>query len=91
MDSFFKRKSHAETVKCKLEYLPVVALPAHGDIVKWQMDNIVQIIEEILTEEIFVHADETIYSKIIMIMLLYNGKYENVIPLICEFHIVSLS
>ena len=50
------------------------------------MDNIVQIMKEIGTEEIFVHVDEAIYSKIVMIMWLYNGKYENVIPLIDGIH-----
>ena len=52
------------------------------------MDNIVQIMEEIGTEELFVHADDTINSKIVMIMWLYNDKYENVIPLIGGFHIL---
>ena len=52
------------------------------------MDNIVQIMEEIGTEELFVHADDTINNKIVMIMWLYNGKYENVIPLIGGFHIL---
>ena len=55
------------------------------------MDNIVQIIEEIGTEENFVHADEIIYSKIVMIMWLYNDKYENVIPLIGGFHTLLVS
>ena len=38
--------------------------------------------EKIGTEEISVYADEAIYSKIVIIMWLFNGKYENVIPLI---------
>ena len=66
--AFSKETSHAETVKRKLVYLPVVPLSLHDSIVKWCMDNIVQIMEEIGIEEIFVHADETIYSKIVMIM-----------------------
>ena len=82
--------SHAETVKFKLEYLPVVPLPPHDNIVKWYMENIVQIMEEIRIEELFVHADDTINSKIVMIMWLYNDKYENVIPLIGGFHIFLL-
>ena len=45
------------------------------------MDNIVQIMEEMGTEEIFVHADEAIYRKIVMITWLYDGKCENAIPL----------
>ena len=49
MDSSFKRNAHAETVKCKLEYLPVALIPSHGNTVKWNMDNIVQIMKEIGT------------------------------------------
>ena len=41
--AFSKETSYAETVKCKLEYLPVVPLHPHCNIVKWYMDNIVQI------------------------------------------------
>ena len=55
------------------------------------MDNIVQIMEEMGTEEIFVHADEVIYSIIIMIMWLYNGNYENFITLIGGFHTLLVS
>ena len=75
-----------EVVKCKLEYLPVVPLPPHDNIVEWYMDNIVQKMEEIATEKVFVHVDEAIYSKIVMMMWLYNGKYENAIPFIGGFH-----
>ena len=57
--------SHAETVKCKLEYLPVVPLLPHDNIVKWYMDNIVQIMEETGTEEIFVHADKLSIVKLL--------------------------
>ena len=86
--AFSKETSLGETVKCKLECLPVVPLPPYNNIVKWYMDNILQIIEEIGTEGNFAHVDEAIYSKIVMIMWLYNGKYENVIPLIGGFHLL---
>ena len=88
MTVFSKETSYGETVKWKLEYLPVVPLALHDNIAKWYMDNIVQIMEEIKTEEIFIHADKAIYSKIVMIMWLYNCKYEYVIPLIDGFHIL---
>ena len=42
--------------------------------------------EETGTEEIFFHEDTAIYSKTVKIMWFYNGKYENVIPLIGGFH-----
>ena len=50
------------------------------------MDNIVQIMEEIGTEKIFVDADKAVCSKIVMIMWIYNSKYENAIPLVGRFH-----
>ena len=50
--AFSKEASHAKTVKFKLEYLPVVLLPSHDNILKWCLDNIVQITEKIWTEEI---------------------------------------
>ena len=46
-------------------YLPVVPLPPQDNFVKWYMDNIVQIMEEIETEEIFVHADKAIIVKLL--------------------------
>ena len=57
-------------------------------IILWNgmLDNIIQIMEETGTEEIFFHEDTAIYSKTVKIMWFYNGKYENVIPLIGGFH-----
>ena len=40
--------------------------------------------EEFVTNDIFINANETIYSKIVMIIRLYNGKYNP--PLIGGFH-----
>ena len=82
MESFFKKDSW----KCKLEYFAVVPPPPHVNIVKWYTDKIVYIMGVIATEEMFVHADETIHSKIVLITWLYIGKYENVIRLIGRFH-----
>lgn len=45
--AFSKEMSHAKTVKFNLEHLPVVLLPSHDNILKWCLDNIVQITEEI--------------------------------------------
>ena len=42
--------------------------------------------EEIGTEKIFVNADKAVCSKIVMIMWIYNSKYENAIPLVGRFH-----
>ena len=44
---------------------------------KWYIDNIVQIMEGIKTEEISIHVDEAIYSKIAVIMWPFNGKHEH--------------
>ena len=42
------------------------------------------------TEEIFFHEGTAIYIKTVKIMWFYNGKYENVIPLIGGFHTLSV-
>ena len=68
MASFFKRNVHTETVKCKLDYHPVVPVPPNNNIVKWYMDNIVQIMGEIGAEKIFVYADDAINNTIVMVM-----------------------
>ena len=55
------------TTKCKLEYLPVVPLPPDDSVIKWYMDMIYQIVDDLELGHIFSHADEAIYSKMLII------------------------
>ena len=84
--AFMKDTSAIETAKCKLEYLPVVPLPPNDNIVKWHIDMIIQMAEDLEIEHVFVHADDAINSKMLMIMWLHQHKYKKLIPLIGGFH-----
>eukprot|EP00794_Sanderia_malayensis_P020787 gene20787-22825_t len=77
-----------ETTKCKLEYLPVVPFPPTDNIIKWYMDMIMQMADDLQIEHIFAHADEAIYSKMLMISWLHKGEYDKIVPLIGGFHTV---
>ena len=57
-------------MNCKLEYLPVVPLPLGDNVIKWYMDMIVQMADDLELDYIFAHADEAINSK----MLIYPGS-----------------
>ena len=45
--AFMKDTTSIGTTKCKLEYLPVVPFPPGDNIVKWYMDMIVQLAEDL--------------------------------------------
>ena len=79
--AFMNDTTSMETIKCKLEDLPVVPFPPSDNIVKWYMDMDLEL------NHVFVHHDEAINSKIRMIMWLHQGRYEKIIPLIGGFHI----
>ena len=84
--AFMKDTASAETIKCKLEYFPVVPFPPSDNIVKWYMDMIIQLAADLEIDHVFVHADEAIHSKMLMIIWLHEGKYDKLIPLIGGFH-----
>ena len=68
-----------QTKKALLEYLPVVPLPPTDNICKWYLDTIQEMIKELDSECIFLHADEAVYSKVMMIKWIEEGKYDKVI------------
>ena len=59
----------SDTIKCKLEYIPVIPFRPDDNVIKWYMDMMVEISDELGINHLFVHADEAIYSKVITIML----------------------
>ena len=61
-------------------------MPPDGNVVKWYLDMIIQMTEDLEIDHIFVHADEAINSKMWMIIWLYEKKYDKIIPLIGGFH-----
>ena len=84
--AFMKDTTSAETMKCKLEYIPLVPFPPTDNIVKWYMAMIIQLAEDLKINHMFVHTDEAIHSKMLMIMWLHERKYEKILPLIGGFH-----
>ena len=64
--AFMKHTASTETMKCKLEYIPVVRFPPIDNIVKWYTDMIIQLAEDLEINHVFVHTDEAIHSKMIM-------------------------
>ena len=65
--SFMKSVINCSTTKCKLEYLPVVPLTPGDNVIKWHMDMIVQMADDLELDYIFAHTDEAINSKMLII------------------------
>ena len=86
--AFMKDTSRKNTVKGKLEYLPVIPFPPGDNIVKYYLDMIKDLAEELGLDHIFVHADQAINSKINMILWMHKYKYNKIIPLLGGFHTV---
>ena len=84
--AFMKDTASAETVKCKLDYFPVVPFTPSDNIIKWYMDMMIQLADDLEIDYMFVHSDEAIHSKLSMIKWLYEGRYDKLLPLIGGFH-----
>ena len=82
---FMKSVTDTKTTKCKLDYLEVVPHPPSDNIGKWYMDQI-NSMDELELESVFLHADEAVYSKVMMIKWFYEGKYDRIICLLGGFH-----
>lgn len=89
--SFMKDVTTCSTTKCKLEYLPVVPLPPSDNVIKWYMEMIMQIADDLELQYIFAHADEAINSKMLMISWLNQERYDKIIPLMGGFHTILVN
>ena len=69
-----------------IEYLPVVPLPPGDNICKWYLEKMTEMIDDLQSESNFLHADEAVYCKVMMIEWLDEGKYEKSIPMLGGFH-----
>ena len=88
---FMKKVTSAVTNKCKLEYLPVVPFPPKDNVIKWYMDSILQMVDDLAINHVFVHADEAINSKMLIISWLHDGKYDKIVTLMGGFHTILVS
>ena len=59
---FHEENNKCCTNKCKLEYLPVVPFPPKDNVILWYMDAILQMVDDLAINHVFVHADEAINS-----------------------------
>ena len=81
-----KQVTRHETKKGVLEYLPIVSLPPGDNICKWYLDKMTEMVGELKSDCIFLHAHEVVYCKIMMIKWLNEGQYGKIIPLLGGFH-----
>ena len=61
--AFMKGTSRKNTVKCKLEYLPVIPFPSGDNIVKYCLDISKDLAEELGLDHIFVHETKQLTVK----------------------------
>ena len=69
-----KKVIRHEAKKVVLEYLPVVPLPPGDKIWKWYLDKMTEMVNDLESDCIFLHADEVAYCKIMMIKWLNQGQ-----------------
>ena len=84
--TFMKDTSKAVREKSKIEYLPVIPFPPDDNVVKYYLDMIAALSDELGLNHVYVHADEVINSKINMIMWLNKLKYDKILLILGGFH-----
>ena len=50
------------------------------------MDNLPKEVRQLVLDCLFLHADEAVYSKLMMIKWLNEGFYDKIFPLLGGFH-----
>ena len=83
---FLKQVTRNETKKTVLQYVSVVHLPPGDNICKWYLDKMTEMVDDLESDCIFLHADEAVYCKMIMIRWLNQGLFDKILPLLGAFH-----
>ena len=78
--AFMKSVSSVKTHKAILEYLEVVPLPSGDNVCKWYIDNLSKEVGQLDLEGLFLHANEVVYSKFMMIKWSNGGLYDKIFP-----------
>ena len=86
-----KSVTSCSTTRCKLKYLLVVPLPPDDNVIKWYMDMILQMANDLELDYIFAHADEAINSKMLIISWLHQEKYKTIISIMGGFHTILVN
>lgn len=88
--TFMKAVTSSRTSKSLLEYMEVVPLPPNDTICKWYLDLLMDMAEDFGLQCIFAHSDEAIYSKMVLLQWLNEGKYDKVVNLLGGFHTIMV-
>ena len=86
--AFMKQVTQHETKKAVLKNLPVLPLPPSDNICKWYLGKMTEMVEDLKYNCIFLHANEAVYCKMMMIKWLNQGQYDKIIPLLGGFHML---
>ncbi len=89
--NFMKSVTESTTTRCKLEYLPVIPLPPHDNVVKSYMDMILKMLDQLEIDHICLHTDEAIDSKVLIIQWLNQEKYDQIITFLGGFHTIMVN
>ena len=69
-----------------MEYLEVASLPPGNNVCTWYMDNLSKEMGQLDLDCLFLHFDEALYSKLMMIKWLNEGLYDHLFPLLGGSH-----
>ena len=86
--AFMKDKSWKNTVKCKLEYLPVIPFPTGDTTVKYYLDMIKDLAEELGLDIYLFMQTKQLTAKSTWYFGCIKYKYNKIISLLGGFHIL---
>ena len=86
--AFMKSVTNVETSKVHIDYLQVVPFPPKDIVCKWYLDQMVKVTQEMDLEFIFLHSDEAVHSKIMILKWINQGDYDRIVPLMGGFHTI---
>ena len=61
-------------------------LPPGDNMCKWYLDKMTEMVDDLESDCIFLHVDEAVYCKMMMVKWLNQGQYDKIIPLFGGFH-----
>eukprot|EP00794_Sanderia_malayensis_P009432 gene9432-biopygen7559 len=84
--AFQKQVSDVEIIKSVINYMPTIDAPPEYNVCKDYLDSMVDIMEILDVPNIFVHADEQVYARVLHLMWKHKEEYKNIIPILGGFH-----
>ena len=84
--AFNRKVSSKEQAKSLIEYLPIINQPPKYDVCKHYLDSLNRIIDDLGAKNVFVHADEEVYSRLVHIIWKHGDIYKKAIVIMGGFH-----